>query len=325
MGESKPTQAAAGASDGATPAGAAKANGESIDLAATATPSDPTAPKPALAASVAVGGGGAVAPARSTQDVRWQKHLVPFMVGMIAVCTLSFISFGVYQIAYLDETVEAQPPTPTIALDQVHPLARPFYVLEEDLLARRYHQANVLLLSRTTVQFLGFMTGMLLSLIGATFVLGKLREGQTEIRGTGPGGAALGIASASPGLVLSTLGVVLMLTTVAINHQIALTDHAVYLSSAEITDDQAPEPSASKATQAPPIGTSTASAPSDHLTPSTSPTPPTSASAVPSSVGPTPIQRVRGGTTTRINPQDPVSGSAGASRKVPRGSSELGI
>jgi hypothetical protein len=213
------------------------------------------------------------------EELGWQRRLVPFMVGMIAACMLSFISFGAFQLHYIDQNVETQPAAQTIALDQMQPMERPFYALEADLLARRYHQANALLLARTTVQYLGFMTGMLLSLIGAAFVLGKLREGQTEIRGTGPGGAALSIASASPGLVLSTLGVVVMLTTVVTNHAIAMTDHAVYLSSAESSDDLDPEPdgdekSETPQTAVPPTAAASSARPAAAASASVAPSPP---------------------------------------------------
>jgi hypothetical protein len=46
-------------------------------------------------------------------------------------------------------------------------------VLEADALQRRYHQANANMLARVWTRQLGFITGMLLALVGAAFILGR--------------------------------------------------------------------------------------------------------------------------------------------------------
>lgn len=49
-------------------------------------------------------------------------------------------------------------------------------LLEADALHRRYHQANATMLARVWTRQLGFLTGMILALVGAAFVLGRLQE-----------------------------------------------------------------------------------------------------------------------------------------------------
>ena len=48
------------------------------------------------------------------------------------------------------------------------------------MIKQRYHQANVLLMAGVRVRYPGLVTGMILALIGAVFVLGKIREERTE-------------------------------------------------------------------------------------------------------------------------------------------------
>jgi hypothetical protein len=101
-------------------------------------------------------------------------------------------------------------------------------ILEAGALDRRYHQANVLLMSRVWARYLGFVTGMILALVGAVFILGKLREESSEISAQGVGGG-LSMRSTSPGLVLATLGVALMAMTIVTHFEITTTDSPIYL------------------------------------------------------------------------------------------------
>jgi hypothetical protein len=95
--------------------------------------------------------------------------------------------------------------------------------------------------------YLGFVTGMILSLMGAVFVLAKLRETETEVSAQAAG-ARYAIKSASPGIIMAVLGVVLMMTTILTNHRIDVLDAATYLqfdgrSPRSRSDDQSPPPS----------------------------------------------------------------------------------
>jgi hypothetical protein len=99
--------------------------------------------------------------------------------------------------------------------------------LECFVLERRYHQANVSLMSSVWIRYLGFVTGMILALVGASFVLGKLREPPSKM-GVGTAVARFSFEGTSPGIILAGLGVVLMLTTIIVRHEFAVVDRPVY-------------------------------------------------------------------------------------------------
>ena len=100
--------------------------------------------------------------------------------------------------------------------------------LEANALQQRYHQAGVLLISRIWTRYLGFVTGMILALVGAAFILGKLRESSSQL-GTEGAGWKVSITSASPGLILAVLGTVLMLGTLATRLEMQVNDGPVFL------------------------------------------------------------------------------------------------
>jgi hypothetical protein len=166
-----------------------------------------------------------------------QERLLPLMVGMVVVLTLFFFVASFVQLGYLHRRIEHGPPLdlPAILKDstvawqqKLAPEFKALAVLESNALERRYHQANVLLMSRVWTRYLGFVTGMILALVGAVFILGKLREEASELRARGIGGA-LSLRSTSPGLVLATLGVGLMAITLVTHQEIATSDAPVYL------------------------------------------------------------------------------------------------
>jgi hypothetical protein len=100
--------------------------------------------------------------------------------------------------------------------------------LDASILDRRYHQANVQLMGRLWTSYLGFVTGMILALVGAVFILGKMRVDQSEFGASG-GGGAVSLRSTSPGLLMAVLGVLLMTVTIVTHHPIQTADSAVFL------------------------------------------------------------------------------------------------
>jgi hypothetical protein len=100
-------------------------------------------------------------------------------------------------------------------------------MLEANALERRYHQANVLLMSRVWTRYLGFVTGMILALVGVTFILGRLQAPTTNLQARAES-AQLSVKSASPGIILAVLGVFLMIATIITHHEIGVTDTAIY-------------------------------------------------------------------------------------------------
>ncbi len=103
-----------------------------------------------------------------------------------------------------------------------------YAALEAQALSRRYHQGNVLLMSRIWVSYLSFVTGMILCLVGASFILGRLREPTSSI-GADSNLVKLSVQSSSPGIILASLGTVLIITSIVTNHRIEIQDTSIYL------------------------------------------------------------------------------------------------
>ncbi len=191
----------------------------------------------------------------SRDDRRWQRRLLPMMTRMIEWLAVFFFFASFAQLAYLHWKISRSP-----ELDVREPLSmlsaaasspqniieiaklKALIALEANGLKQQYHQANVLLMSRIWTVYLGFVTGMILSLVGASFVLGKLREDTSELTvRTAP--TDVSFRSASPGLILVVLGTILMLTAIVTNHRIDVTHSAVYLRDfSPATSTEAPHP-----------------------------------------------------------------------------------
>ncbi|HSR42274.1 MAG TPA: hypothetical protein VLL48_08885, partial [Longimicrobiales bacterium] len=115
---------------------------------------------------------------------------------------------------------------------EIDPQYQLLAILDAHLLDQRYHQAAASLMARVWARYLGFITGMILALVGAVFILGKLREGETTWEASG-GGYSAGLRSSSPGLIMAVLGVVLMVVTIISHHEIETADSSVFLRLAE--------------------------------------------------------------------------------------------
>jgi hypothetical protein len=159
---------------------------------------------------------------------------------MIVGLTIFFFAASLVQLYYLDTRIEKLPAPDyvryglapdTARVAQPSPELRLLASLDLTLMERRYHQANVFLMGRLWISYLGFVTGMILALVGAVFILGKLREDTTEASGKAPGGIEAALRTSSPGIVLAALGVVLMIATIVTNHPIHTADSAVFLGS----------------------------------------------------------------------------------------------
>ncbi len=173
---------------------------------------------------------------------KWQTKLLPFMTRMISALTLFFFLASFGQLIYLhvnirnsptlniNESFSQLPPSSNLTTQQTIEASKlkALIMLEGHSLERQYHQANVLLMSRVWTSYLGFVTGMVLALVGAAFILGKLREPVSEIS-TAIQSTSMSLKSASPGLLLAGLGTMLMLATIITHHKIEVVDKAVYL------------------------------------------------------------------------------------------------
>jgi hypothetical protein len=189
----------------------------------------------------------AAQPGQSPNDKtleRWQERLLPFMLAVILLLALFFFVASLVQLYTLQQHIlETAPltafdlpdlpaqlaaqsihdPETTLAAGRFQTLA----LLDLYALQRRHHRASVLLMAREWVRYLGFVTGMILAFVGAVFILGKLREEETEASAEGPAGK-LGLRTTSPGIFLVTAGVVLMIVTISTHHEIYVTDSPVF-------------------------------------------------------------------------------------------------
>ncbi len=164
---------------------------------------------------------------------RWQARLRAWMQFIVTGVLAFFLLASGWQIYYLHQKIE-QAPALELAFAPENNLApgqeqwRTLARLEAHAVQQRYHQANVILMARIWTTYLGFVTGMILAVVGATFILGKLREPTSEISGKAENWQ-ISIASTSPGLIMVVLGTLLMLVTIMTHHQIDVKDGPLYL------------------------------------------------------------------------------------------------
>jgi len=188
------------------------------------------------------------APGRSAAEardlMRWQVRLLPLMKWMVVGLASFFFVTSLVQLVYLHWEIARAPEVDLRAaqgnlaklpesatedqrLAAFH--AQSAVLLELHAMQRRYHQANVLLMSRIWIRYLGFVTGMMLSLVGAVFILGKLEVAPSTMRGEVSSQLKYEIQSSSPGIILGVLGTVLMAASIVVNHRIEVQDKPIYL------------------------------------------------------------------------------------------------
>jgi len=180
--------------------------------------------------------------ARKKTPRKWQERLLPVMVGLLIGLTIFFFAATFVQMSYLHTSMLQIPAIDLQSLPDGGLMAEAttfdekttarrleiLAKLESYLIERRYHQAGVLLMSSLWIRYLGFVTGMILAMVGASFVLGKLQEPTSEITGKSSL-LDFSVKSASPGIILAALGVVLMFATIMDRDEFTVKDGRVYL------------------------------------------------------------------------------------------------
>lgn len=179
---------------------------------------------------------------RVAADSVWQRRLLPFMVAVLSGLTLFFFVASLVQINYLQSRIGRVPEldlnAALVRFDESASSAgnkrlldyarwKTLSALEANALQRRYHQGSVLLMSRVWIQYLGFVTGMTLAMVGAAFILGKLKESGSNLKLDGPVWKAA-LSTSSPGLMLTLMGTGLMITAMVIHNDIVVNDGATY-------------------------------------------------------------------------------------------------
>jgi hypothetical protein len=177
------------------------------------------------------------------EDVAWQSKLLPFMVGMPTVVAIFFFVVSLIQINGLNNKIHQsneidlksalslleQSNEKTLADDTKLDYTRwkTLSTLEASSLQLRYRQASVLLMFNVWTRYLGFVTGMILALVGSSFILGKLREPDSKID-TSSSSWKFSLTTASPGLMLTLLGTILMITTLIKTFEVNVSDGPAY-------------------------------------------------------------------------------------------------
>lgn len=176
------------------------------------------------------------------KNLNWQLNLLPFMSKIIIFLSLFFFLASFLQLIYLENAIKENPQIDIQkTLSELKFNANPtnqdimeayklkaLVILEASSFKNQYHQANVLLMARLWINYIGFITGMILAIVGASFILGKLKETKSKIDGKF-GDNTISFASTSPGLILAFLGTSLMIANLVIHHNIETKQQAIYI------------------------------------------------------------------------------------------------
>ena len=191
--------------------------------------------------------------AESASVILWHRQLLPWIVGGILLIVAAFAGFSAVQISHLegrfqkaDELAESADFVDVLkgeAAEQSTDIA--YLMLERENLSRRYHYATTLASAQIALAYSMIMTGMVMSVIGALFVLGKLTtEAGNTVNGTLQQ-MSISFVSSSPGLVLALFGALISLSSQFFNVKVPLRDGAVYVQQKSVhllADAQNPAP-----------------------------------------------------------------------------------
>lgn len=175
---------------------------------------------------------------------RWQARLLPLMAGVLVALGVFFVVESVRQMQSLQGYIRGTsrfelgvvPEAPNVSSELRARLALEVYSLEQ-----RERLANYMLASRTWTRYMAFITGMVLALVGAAFVLGKLREEATKLDADAAS-VKFSLGTSSPGIVLATLGTILMLAAIVITFDVSGNWSPVYLPTVVVEDSTAEPP-----------------------------------------------------------------------------------
>lgn len=167
----------------------------------------------------------------------WQRKLLPLMSTYFVVSSLFFFAASSWQLSSMNKymadngTFESTLDLEIFDINNLNEAERLNIVLlttlEAEAMTRRYTQANVALMARVWITYLGFFTGMMLALVGSVFILGKLNTQPTRASGSYEK-FKIELVSASPGLILAILGTLLITTSILVKQDIKITDGSIY-------------------------------------------------------------------------------------------------
>ncbi|HEY0659905.1 MAG TPA: hypothetical protein VGD21_01065 [Lysobacter sp.] len=199
-------------------------------------------------------------PTTEQADAGWQRKLLPFMTRSIVVMGLLFFlsSSAQLYLMYLDlKTVSnaAQQVVPTDgngsgAQSEESLRWAGLLALEHETLVRRHQVVNAALLHQACVLHLGFLTGMVLCLVGSVFILGRLQENASSLSGEAKE-FKLALNTASPGIVLVVVGSGLIFVTLSTRIDLNVQSKAVYVSPAQRVVEEPRDPTVQRSVAKP--------------------------------------------------------------------------
>lgn len=173
--------------------------------------------------------------------VRWQGQLLPLMRGALVFLTCFFLVTTLLQYYQLYGDIRQQPSTVAqtlAALEKGLPESRRSSIeylnwrvrvmLEVNAMQLRHQHINAAQLMRTWTRYTGFLVGMVLALMGAFFILGRLTDMPSQISGEMTG-VKVAVATSSPGIIMTVLGCCLMFLTLYSHTDFTVEDRPVYL------------------------------------------------------------------------------------------------
>lgn len=194
---------------------------------------------------------------KSAQELKhlyaWQKTLLPFMVIVPTVLAGVFIFMATTQMMRFNKILEASPDTTFIGktlplpgdslnsslnnnIEYIRWLTLTH--MEQQSIDKRYKQGGLLLMSRIFTKYLGFFTGMVLAIVGAVFIIGKLSEDYSSLSGSFAENMKFDLISSSPGIIFGVLGTILMLSTILKHNDVVVQDSPLYLNANTIISMQ---------------------------------------------------------------------------------------
>lgn len=190
----------------------------------------------------------------SRHTLRWQQKLLPWFIIMPTLLVGVFIYLASQQLVQFNKALETKPDSLLVGTILPNPNALGFSTkdldyqkylqwitltkLEQESLYRRYNQGGLLLMSRIYTKYLGFFTGMILAIVGAVFIIGKIQEGTSTIEGSARDLMKFSVVSSSPGIIFGVLGTALMLATIVSHNNIEIQDRPLYLNATTIMSSE---------------------------------------------------------------------------------------
>lgn len=157
----------------------------------------------------------------------WRRRLLPFAILVILLVSAFFIWVSHGEFAAMKASIERSSGGNEIAsvIDDYRVAAGDNGALAQKvqlLTVERAQRANLsrasasLLLSLWTRE-MGFVTGMMLAIVGATFILVRLDDAGSKLE-AGQGTLKGSLMTSSPGIVLAVLGTVLMAMAMSVRY-----------------------------------------------------------------------------------------------------------